>query len=552
MKNGYVAGIRNCLFLFLMFVAGMLAIMPAGQPVYASEKNRPPEAPALLQADPPKAQSIMYMTAEQARQENAEGARLPRAYIDSKIQRDLQANSDGTSLSLLSYIQYTPTERYQGNCGDCWVWASTGCLEVALNVQRGIKDRLSEQYFNSNYNSGTGNSFSCCGGSAATFAGYYNSTLQKAIPWSNLNAGFADASRICGSSTAMPATSIATTPNYPMSSCAAYQINTHGVGQATAIANIKNVLNQNKAVYLSMKQADHNYWNAFYNFWNTQGESVVWTGGYSCNATWNSAPGEGGSHAILCVGYNDTAATPYWLILNSWGTTANRPNGLFEIPMNYDYDCSIINIGYATNWYTVEPTFTVAPVAPTLMYPTAGATVSGTSITFQWNASTGATATNYWLAVINTATSSYIINQSVGNVTSYNLTGLANNGTQYKWAVAAGNSAGWSAGTAYYTFTSGTAAVTIPATPILSYPANGATLTGTSTTLQWNASAGATATNYWLAVINTATNSYIINQSVGNVTSYNLTGLANNGTQYKWAVAAGSSAGWSAGTAYYT
>jgi len=42
------------------------------------------------------------------------------------------------SKSLLSYLPYTPSERAQGVCGNCWVWASTGALEIDHAVKTGI------------------------------------------------------------------------------------------------------------------------------------------------------------------------------------------------------------------------------------------------------------------------------------------------------------------------------------------------------------------------------------------------------------------------------
>ena len=60
------------------------------------------------------------------------------------------------SLNLLSRLDYVAAERNQGNCGDCWAWAGTGIMAIALDVQDGIHDRLSVQYLNSNYESGSG------------------------------------------------------------------------------------------------------------------------------------------------------------------------------------------------------------------------------------------------------------------------------------------------------------------------------------------------------------------------------------------------------------
>lgn len=78
------------------------------------------------------------------------------------------------SFSLLSHVPYVPSERDQGSCGNCWVWGCTAPIEVANYFQNGISDRLSIQYFDSNYNGGTG-SWACCGGWEMTFADFYSS-----------------------------------------------------------------------------------------------------------------------------------------------------------------------------------------------------------------------------------------------------------------------------------------------------------------------------------------------------------------------------------------
>jgi hypothetical protein len=188
--------------------------------------------------------------------------------------------------------------------------------------------------------------------------------------------------------------------------------------------------------------------------------------------------------------------------------------------------------------FTNGTTVTI-PSAPNLTSPASGATASGTSVTFQWAASTG--ATNYWLAVVKASDNSVLINKAVGNVTLDVESGFPNNGTTYRWVVAAGNSAGWGNASTARTFTNGTS-VTIPAAPSLTSPVDGATVTGTSVTFQWAASSGAT--NYWLAVVKTNDNSVIVNKEVGNITSYTEAGFPNNGTQYRWVVAAGNIASW--------
>ena len=306
---------------------------------------------------------LMRYTREQIEAENLLLETAPAAHIDQSIaaKSELDTYSEGASRSLLPLLQYTPVQRNQGTCGNCWVWAGTGCLELALQAQLGISNRLSVQYFNSNYNGGSG-AWACCGGNAEYFANYYKNTLKKAIPWSNTNASYVDGVRTCSGSTAMPAGSISTSTSYTLSNVTYSRIRTYssldGVSQATAIQNIKNVLDQNKGIYFGFSQADTASWDQFFDFWDYQAESDLWSGGFSHLSTWTSG---GGGHAVLCVGYDDTPEgtdNDYWIMLNSWGAPTNRTSGLFRVPMYYNYDSYINNYGYSTRWYTVEPTFT--------------------------------------------------------------------------------------------------------------------------------------------------------------------------------------------------
>ena len=248
----------------------------------------------------------------------------PKAPLDDQIHLRLNqaaAQGVGTSISLLNYLQYTPTEWNQSNCGDCWVWAGTGIMEIALSVQNGTKDRFSTQFLNS---CKTG-SFACCGGWLSDASNFYGSK-GYAIPWANTNASFQDGQKQCGNSIAVSCASIATTPNYPITSITAQTISTTGVGQTAAVANIKNALNQNKGVWFAFFLATNNDWNAFFNFWNNQSESAIWDPDPYCG---HIDDGGSGGHAVLVVGYNDSDPDPakhYWLVLNSWGTA----NGTLE------------------------------------------------------------------------------------------------------------------------------------------------------------------------------------------------------------------------------
>jgi len=81
---------------------------------------------------------------------------------------------------------------------------------------------------------------------ASDIVDFYNSKL-KAIPTSNTNAAFSDDDFQCsyyGGVSSVSCSNISTATNYPITSISAATVTTTGVSQATAISNIKNVLNQ--------------------------------------------------------------------------------------------------------------------------------------------------------------------------------------------------------------------------------------------------------------------------------------------------------------------
>ena len=258
----------------------------------------------------------------------ADYERASLAHIDSALnfRRPLRG-----SLSLLSRLQYTPSERDQASCGNCWAWAGTGVMGIALNVQEALSDRLSVQFISS-----CNTEKECCdGGWLNDFADYYASE-GLIIPWSNTNASWQNGDGKCN----VPCSSISISPRYGIESIAAETIETQGVDQAQAISNIKNVLNQNRAVWFAWYLATKDDWDNFRSFWHNQGESVTTNLDYGCGHEWESQ--QGGGHAVLCVGYNDDDPdNAYWIMLNSWGTAGGgRPNGIFRLDMDMDYDCT--------------------------------------------------------------------------------------------------------------------------------------------------------------------------------------------------------------------
>ena len=305
-----------------------------------------------VRADDEKTYPIMHPDQETLLKWIEDYNAAPLAHIDLEKQ---QIPSPQGSFSLLSHLEYTASERNQGSCSNCWAWAGTGCLGIALNVEHGRKVRLSVQYINSCESDVIGK-VCCAGGNLSEFADFYTIT-GKCIPWSNTNADWQDVGAACA---ADHCASIAETPSYPITSIGDETIPTlpsDGVtDQDTAIANIKSVLNQNKAVYFAFLLPDAAAWTNFYAFWDDDPVAVLYDIDKYNGDVYAAG---GGAHAVLCVGYDDDDADPanhYWIMLNSWGTETDRPNGLFRITMDMDYDC--VNLPYYSfYWQSLDVTF---------------------------------------------------------------------------------------------------------------------------------------------------------------------------------------------------
>jgi len=183
----------------------------------------------------------------------------------------------------------------------------------------------------------------------------------------------------------------------------------------------------------------------------------------------------------------------------------------------YATNSSGTSYGGVVNFITLPP----PPAAPVAT----GITTTG--FTASWGAS--ATATSY---VIDVATDNLFISilasyndKNVGNVTSYNVTGLISN-TNYYYRVRAINAGGEGASSSGVQVTTTLVAPSITVTPT--------TILSTSFVAVWNAVTGASS-----YVIDVATDNLFssilasyTDKNVGNVTSHNITGLTPNTNYY--------------------
>jgi hypothetical protein len=310
-----------------------------------------PQARATL---PVREYPIMHPTSEVARLWSGQYNASARAYLSPEIANKM-ASAPVASFSLLDRLKYTPSERDQGTCGNCWAWAGTGVMELDYARQKGASDRLSLQYLDANYKGGCGTSGACCGGWLPDLVSFYQAK-RIMVPWSNSNAHYRDGGQGCGACSLVSASIISTKPHYDLAAISVNTIPTQKLAKEEAISNIKNVLLQGKGIWFAYYLPDKSAWDNFYRFWGSEPESSLWQPDSACGKSFDYK--NGGGHAVLCVGYNETDPNNrYWIMLNSWGNTTGRPAGVFCMNMDMNYDCSYGDIGYAFYWMTLDMSY---------------------------------------------------------------------------------------------------------------------------------------------------------------------------------------------------
>ncbi|MEC4685371.1 MAG: carboxypeptidase regulatory-like domain-containing protein, partial [Nitrospirota bacterium] len=183
----------------------------------------------------------------------------------------------------------------------------------------------------------------------------------------------------------------------------------------------------------------------------------------------------------------------------------------------------------------VNPPVTIPPT-PTNTSPgttsSPGPITSSSTVSLSWSAVNG--ATYYSLGVRDIATGVLIVDTSVSG-SSYSASLEA--GRQYRWNVAACNSAGCSTYTTPLYFQTPGTTVTIPATPTNTFPgitsSPGPVTSSSTVSLSWSAVSGAT--SYGVGVRDIASGVLVVSTSVSG-SSYSAS--LDTGRQYRWNVAA--------------
>jgi phosphodiesterase/alkaline phosphatase D-like protein len=247
----------------------------------------------------------------------------------------------------------------------------------------------------------------------------------------------------------------------------------------------------------------------------------------SFTANWSSVSGAAGYLLDVSTSNFFTTYVPGYQNLNvenvtSYNVTGLTPNTTYYYRLRSYNGCGTSANSSAKNVKTLPCT----PAAPRVQSAT---NLAFSSFTARWSSVAG--ATDYRLDV---ATDSSFINYvsvyqnlSVGNVTSYPVTGL-NPNTTYYYRVRADN------GCATGPNSSVKSVRTAPCTPAAPSAQSATNVTASSFAANWRSVSGAI--DYRLDV---ATDSSFINYvsvyqnlSVGNVTSYNVTGLSAHTTYY--------------------
>jgi len=200
------------------------------------------------------------------------------------------------------------------------------------------------------------------------------------------------------------------------------------------------------------------------------------------------------------------------------------------------------------NWQSIDYSYTAfggSANKGVMTSPVPNSTLSGSSVTFNWSAGSGATA--YWIDVGSAAGGhQYYSSGNLGNVLTTTVNGLPTNGNPVYVTLYSLVSGTWLNNEYTYTAYSLGAGNAVMSTPV-----PGSTLSGSTVTFNWTAGAGASA--YWIDVGSTAgAHQYYSSGNLGNVLTLTVNGLPTDGSTVYITLYSLIGGTWSANTYSYT
>ena len=171
---------------------------------------------------------------------------------------------------------------------------------------------------------------------------------------------------------------------------------------------------------------------------------------------------------------------------------------------------------YATQTISISGTGALAQAQ--LISPTAGSTLTGPSVTFDWTAASGATGYYLWIGSTGVG-SNNIYNSAEKTGTSYTFTNMPVNGETIYVRLITSTGGKWISND--YTYTAATTAA-------MTAPASGSTFAGPSVTFDWTTAVNATGYYLWIGSTGAGSNN-LYNSAEKTVTSYTFNSLPTNG-----------------------
>jgi hypothetical protein len=209
------------------------------------------------------------------------------------------------------------------------------------------------------------------------------------------------------------------------------------------------------------------------------------------SVTFNWTPGAGATAYWIDIG-STVGGNNYYSSGNLGNTVATTVSGLPTNGTTLNVTLySMVGGQWFGNSYTYTA-FNPGAGAAVMTSPTSGSTLTGSSVTFNWGAGTGATA--YWLDVGSTSGAhNYYSSGNMGNVLTKTVNGLPTDGSPVYATLYSLIGGTWSGNTYSYTaFNATTGLATIQT------PTPNSTLSGNSATFTWSADPNATA--YWMDI----------------------------------------------------